>query len=148
MAPWTSSSITVNCLWGLHEGCFLSASCEGHVTDNCHAPSLLAYEVSSVTAFNERGLSLLAHVFLRGLLIQYGLELHHLTSCEVLHIAAFVMLCEAFLWILHHFTMWKYFFHVRAENDPIPLIRAVVLQLCLRRATHYIRLLVAGTSEG
>ena len=37
------------------------------------------------------------HWFLRGLLIEWGLELQHLNLIRVLHIASFITVCEAFL---------------------------------------------------
>jgi hypothetical protein len=58
------------------------------------------------------------HQFLRSLLRYYGLELHHLTPSGVLHITAFMTLCEAYLVIDPEPDMWKYFFHVRCPQDP------------------------------
>jgi hypothetical protein len=34
-----------------------------------------------------------------------------LTPLGILHIAAFVTLCEAYMGIELHFNMWNYFFH-------------------------------------
>jgi hypothetical protein len=36
----------------------------------------------------------------------------------VLHITAFVTLCEAYLGIDLELDLWKYFFHVRHPQDP------------------------------
>jgi hypothetical protein len=94
------------------------------------------------------GLSLPASVFLRGLLLYYELELHHLTSGEVLHVAAFVMLCEALLGILPHFPLWRYFFHIHAVDDPLPLISGAALQSCQGSVGHYVWLLMAPASKG
>jgi hypothetical protein len=63
--------------------------------------------------FYERGFSVPSHPFLYSLLQFYGLELHHLTLSRILHIAAFVTLCEAYMGIEPHFNLWNYFFHVR-----------------------------------
>jgi hypothetical protein len=52
------------------------------------------------------------------LLQHYGLELHHLTLSGVLHIAAFVTLCEAYLGIDPEFDLWNYFLHVWHLQDP------------------------------
>jgi hypothetical protein len=52
-----------------------------------------------------------SHQFLRLLLQFYGLELHHLTPLGILHIAAFVTLCGAYMGIEPHFDLWNYFFH-------------------------------------
>jgi hypothetical protein len=52
-----------------------------------------------------------SHRFLCCLLQFYGLELHHLTPSGILHMAAFVTLCEP------HFDMWNYFFRARSQQD-------------------------------
>ena len=54
-----------------------------------------------------RGLGFPVHPFLPGLLELYGLQLHNLTSTSILHIAGFVALCELFLGIEAHFSLWK-----------------------------------------
>jgi hypothetical protein len=59
-----------------------------------------------------------SHWFLLFLLRHYNLELHHLTPLGVLHIAAFVTLCEAHLGIDLEFDLWNYFFCVRRPQDP------------------------------
>jgi hypothetical protein len=41
----------------------------------------------------------------------YGLELRHLTSSWILHMAAFMTLCEAYMGIEPHLNLWNYFFH-------------------------------------
>jgi hypothetical protein len=83
----------------------LPTYCDAHIREDHLAPSSLAGEVILIAAFYERGLSLLSSIFLRGLLLHYGLKLHHLTPSGVLHIAAFVTLCEAFLGLLPHFML-------------------------------------------
>jgi hypothetical protein len=50
-------------------------------------------------AFYEQGFVVPSHQFLHSLLWCYGLEIHHLTPSGVLHIVAFVTLCEAYLGI-------------------------------------------------
>ena len=57
-----------------------------------------------------RGLGFPIHLFLRGLLEFYGLQLHNLTPTSILHIACFVALCELFLGIEAHFAPWKKLF--------------------------------------
>jgi hypothetical protein len=47
------------------------------------------------------------------LLQYYGQELHNLTPLGILHIMAFVTLCEAFMGTGPHFNLWNHFFHVR-----------------------------------
>jgi hypothetical protein len=117
----------MNRQWDLCKKGLFSMSYEGRVPSNHHVPLPLPDKVTSVTTFHERCLQLTTHDFLRWLLIYYGLELHHLTQGGVLHIAAFIMLCEAFLGILPHFGLWKYFFYVHVEVGPLPLIGGVIL---------------------
>ena len=57
-----------------------------------------------------RGLGFPIHLFLRGLLEFYGLQLHNLTPASILHIAGFVALCELFLGCEAHFALWKRLF--------------------------------------
>jgi hypothetical protein len=64
-------------------------------------------------AFLLRGLSLPAHEFLRGLLFVYGVQLHQLTPNSILHIACFITLCESFLEVDPHWTVWKFLFCLR-----------------------------------
>jgi hypothetical protein len=54
--------------------------------------------------------------FLCSLLQFYGLELHHLTPLGILHMAAFVTLCEAYMGIEPHFNMWIHFFLARLQQ--------------------------------
>jgi hypothetical protein len=61
-------------------------------------------------AFYERGFGAPSHWFLRSLLQFYSLELHHLTSLRILHMVAFVTLCEAYMGVEHHFNLWNYCF--------------------------------------
>jgi hypothetical protein len=73
--------------------------------------------VVSFVAFYERGFVTPRHRFLRLLLLYYSLKLHHLTPSGVLHIAAFVTLCEVFPGIDPKIDLWKYFFRVLRPQD-------------------------------
>ena len=75
-------------------------------------PSLPEGYVVSFTRFHERGFTIPAHKFLRGLLHYYKVELQHLTPNGVQHIATFIALCEGFLGISPQFDLWRYFFAV------------------------------------
>jgi hypothetical protein len=72
----------------------------------------------SFVAFYERGFYTALLRFLHSLLQYYGLELHNLTPLGVLHIAAFMTLCEAYMGIHPKFDLWSYFFRVRCPHDP------------------------------
>jgi hypothetical protein len=54
-----------------------------------------------------------SHQFLCMLLQFYDLELHHFTPSGILHIAAFMALCEGYMGIEPHFDLFNYFFHIR-----------------------------------
>ncbi|RLM74422.1 hypothetical protein C2845_PM15G03530 [Panicum miliaceum] len=69
------------------------------------------HEVVSFLAFHERLLGYYAHWFLRVLLHEWRLELQHLNPNEVLHIAGFVTLCEAFLGNEPHVGLFRAFFY-------------------------------------
>jgi hypothetical protein len=60
-----------------------------------------------------------SHRFFHLLLQFYGLELHHLTPSGILHIAAFVTQCEAYMGIEPHFDLWNYFFHVWLRSGSV-----------------------------
>jgi hypothetical protein len=51
------------------------------------------------------GFGVPSHRFLYLLLQFYGLELHHLTPSGILHVAAFMTLCEAYMGIEPHFDL-------------------------------------------
>jgi hypothetical protein len=51
-----------------------------------------------------------SHLFLYSLLQFYALELHHLTPSGILHMAAVMTLCDAYMGIEPHIDMWNYFF--------------------------------------
>jgi hypothetical protein len=74
--------------------------------------------VDSFVEFYERGFGMPPHQFLHSLLRYYDLELHHLIPLGVVHIAAFITLCEAYLGINPELDLWKYFFRVRRLYDP------------------------------
>jgi hypothetical protein len=40
-----------------------------------------------------------------------------LTPSGILHIAAFVTLCEAYMGMEPHFNLWNYFFHMWLQSD-------------------------------
>jgi hypothetical protein len=99
-------------------------------------------------SFQLRGLSLLAHEFLCGLLFVYGVQLHQLTPNSLLHIACFVTLCEAFLGIDPHWILWMYLFRLRPSGSlaKIPeLIGAIVF---VRSELQYLEFQMAQSVQG
>jgi hypothetical protein len=69
-------------------------------------------------AFYERGFGVPSHRFLYSLLRSYGLALHHLTPSGILHMAAFMTLCEAFMGIEPHLDLWSYFYRPGCDGTP------------------------------
>jgi hypothetical protein len=94
--------------------------CQGYMTAVelaiCHVPKDPASTapargyVVACAVFYEQGFSVPSHQFLLLLLLTYGLELHHLTPSRILHMAAFVTLCEAYIGIEPHLTCGATFF--------------------------------------
>ena len=84
-------------------------------------PRLWADEVVSFLAFHERGLGYPVHWFLRGLLNEWGLELQHLNSTRVLHVAGFITVYEAFLGMEPHVDLFRRMFSGQALSKGKPL---------------------------
>jgi hypothetical protein len=99
-------------------------------------------------AFLLRGLSLSTQEFLRGLLFVYGLQLHQLTTNSILHIACFITLCESFLGVDPHWTLWKFLFRLRPSvslsKNP-ELGEAVIF---VRAKAHYLGFNMAASVQG
>jgi hypothetical protein len=84
-----------------------------HVPEDPASPIQAGGYIMACTTFFERGFGVPTHRFLHSLLQFYGLEWHHLTRSGILHMAAFVTLCEANMGIEPHFNLWNYFFRTR-----------------------------------
>jgi hypothetical protein len=65
----------------------------------------------------ERGFNVSSHQFLYSLLQFYGLEQHDLTPLGILHMYAFVTLCEGYMGIEPYFDLWNYFFRARLQQS-------------------------------
>jgi hypothetical protein len=117
---WTPSTIMPVQLQKLMEHWFMVAA----ELEACRLPVDLVFPapaeryVMSFVAFYERGFDMPPHQFCRSLLRYYSLKLHHLTPSGVLHIAAFMTLCGAYLGINPELDLRKYFFRVQRPQDP------------------------------
>jgi hypothetical protein len=80
------------------------------------SPTPVKGHVVVCMAFYERGFGVSSHLFLRSLLQSYYLELQHLTPSGILHMAAFVTLCEAYIGIEPHLNLWNHFFQARLRQ--------------------------------
>jgi hypothetical protein len=67
-------------------------------------------EIPMFTRFTERGLSLPASDFFKGLLEYYGTEYHNLNPNGIFHTSVFMHFCEAFLGIKPHWVLFQKFF--------------------------------------
>jgi hypothetical protein len=67
------------------------------------------------TRFAERGLSLPASDFFKGLLGYYGIEYLNHNPSGIFHTAVFIHFCEAFLGIKPHWILFRKFFRVKPQ---------------------------------
>jgi hypothetical protein len=74
-------------------------------------------EIPMFARFVERGLSLPASNFFKGLMGYYGIEYLNLNPNGIFHTAVFVHLCEAFLGIKPHWILFRKFFRVKPQPN-------------------------------
>jgi hypothetical protein len=84
-----------------------------------------------------RGLSTPVHEFLRGRLFIYGIQLYQLTPNSLLHISIFVTLCECFLGIHPHWSLWKRIFYLRRNNSRNVTYNVGGVCICFRPDVDY-----------
>jgi hypothetical protein len=72
-------------------------------------------EIPMFTRFAERGLSLPASDFFKGLMGYYSVEYLNLNPNGIFHTAVFVHFCEAFLGIKPHWILFRKFFRVKPQ---------------------------------
>jgi hypothetical protein len=72
-------------------------------------------EIPMFTQFAERGLSLPASDFFKGLLGYYDIEYLNLNPNGIFHASVFVHFCEAFLGIKPHWILFRKFFRVKPQ---------------------------------
>jgi hypothetical protein len=65
--------------------------------------------------FFQRGFSILASDFLRGLLHHYKIELTHLNPNSILQITVFVHLYKAYLSVLPNYALFKHYFFLKYQ---------------------------------
>jgi hypothetical protein len=70
-----------------------------HMPEDPTSPIQVGGYVEACMAFHEWGFGVPPHRFLHSLLWVNGLELQHLVPVGILHMAAFVTLCEAYMGI-------------------------------------------------
>jgi hypothetical protein len=106
--------------------------------------------VVSFVAFHERGFSVLAGRFIRGVLFAYGLQLQHLNLNNIQEMAAFEAMCEGFLGIGAHWHLFRYFFRFTClrEGSRAATIGCANLQMKQGRGDDYIPAPLTSVNSG
>jgi hypothetical protein len=111
-SSWPASEVTQEHLENLMSLWYLTtaelATCS--VPEDPASPTPAGGYVVACMMFYEQGFGVPSHRFLHSLLRSYGLELHHLTPSGNVHMAAFMTLYKAYIWIEPHFNLWSYLF--------------------------------------
>jgi hypothetical protein len=104
---WTTSEVTQENLQNLvNQGYMIAVELvTSHLPEDPSSPIQAGQYVVACVAFYEQGFGVLSYRFLGSLLHFYGLELHHLMPSGILHMVAFVTLCEAYMGIELHFNL-------------------------------------------
>ena len=72
------------------------------------------------------GLGFPLHPFVHGIMYYYGIDFHDLSPNIFLNISTFIVVCEAFLHISPHFSLWVKIFNVKkglAHDDDVEMLR-------------------------
>ena len=91
-------------------------------TDGEAFPTANTGEIVIFEPFFYRGFSVPTNRFFRGLLNFYKIELVHLNPNSILHIFAFIYLCEAYLGIEPHFALFRHLFQVTTRQKTGPVV--------------------------
>ena len=87
------------------------------------------------------------HLFLRGLLEFYSLQLHNFNPASILHIAGYVALCELFLGCGAHFELWKRLFCLAPRTQKGSLYQVGRAEIWRIAKTGYLSGTPKNTSE-
>jgi hypothetical protein len=114
--------------------------CSWRICRGVTIPTEDTHESVVYVPFLIRGLALPISPFFRGLLDFYNLNLTHLNPNSILQISIFVHLCEAYLGILPHFSLWKYMYHCRPgmAGGQHQLVGGASLEMRRGRKTEYL----------
>jgi hypothetical protein len=128
----------------------LKELCSWRICRGVTVPIEDTHESVIYVPFLIRGLALPISPFFRGLLGFYHLNLTHLNPNSILQISVFVHLCEAFLGILPHFSLWKYLYHCRPEmaGGQHQLVGCASLEMRSGRKTNYLDIPLKDSIKG
>jgi hypothetical protein len=106
--------------------------------------------VVSFVAFHERGFSIPADRFIRGVLFAYGLRLQHLNPNNMQQMATFEAMCEGFLSIGVHWDFFRYFlsFDYLREGSRAATIGCTNLRVKQGRDDDYIPVSLTSSNSG
>jgi hypothetical protein len=121
--------------------------CSWRICRGVTVPTEDTHESVIYVPFLIRGLALPISSFFGGLL---KLNLTHLNPNSILQVAIFVHLCEAFLGILPHFRLWKYFYHYRPRmaGGQHQLVGGASLELRRGRKVEYLDIPLKDNIKG
>jgi hypothetical protein len=106
--------------------------------------------VVSLVAFHERGFSVPASRFIRGVLFAYRLQLQHLNTNNIQQMAAFEAMCKGFLGIGAHSHLFWYFFRFTylREESRAATIGCANLRMKQGRGDDYIPAPLTSSNSG
>jgi hypothetical protein len=153
MSNWTRSNVSREQLLRLVEAGQvppLTEAIEWIVPAGESVPRLPNGYVVSFVAFHERGFSVPAGRFIRGVLFAYGLQLQYLNPSSVQQMAAFEAMFEGFLSIGAHWHLFRYFlrFTFPREGSRAATIGCANLQMKQGRSDDYILAPLTSLSSG
>jgi hypothetical protein len=113
----------------------------------CRAPKGF---VVSFVAFHERGFSVPAGRFIRGVFFEYGLQLQHLNPNSIQRMAAFKAMCEGYLGISANWHLFRYFFKFAClkEGSRAATIGCANLRMKQGRGDDYIPVSLNSSNSG
>jgi hypothetical protein len=152
MSNWTRSNISREQLLRLVEvGQLppLAEAVEWVVPTDESVPRPPSGYVVSFVAFHERGFSVPAGRFIRGVLFAYVLHLQYLNPNSIQQMAAFEVMCEGFLGIGAHWYLFQYFFRFTCLRDGsrAAMIGCANLQTKQGRDDDYISVMLTSSNS-
>jgi hypothetical protein len=101
-------------------------------------------------AFHERGFSVPAGWFIRGVLFGYGLQLQHLNLNNIQQMAVFEAMCEGYLGISANWHLFQYFFRFTCLKDGSRAVTIGCANLRIKqgRGDDYIPVSLTSSNSG
>ena len=113
---WEASSVTEENIANLRSAGYLAAEIKHRLPSKGQVlPTLEPSERVVFLPHFLRGLGFPLHPFVRGLMYYYGLDFHDLSPNSFLNITTFTVICEAFLRVSPHFSLWLKVFNVKPK---------------------------------